>query len=161
MEIPSSLDKRYQGRYPGTRPLLNLVAKPVPFPAGEGKQILIVDDDPYFRDLLKLMLGQTGLPVTHICEAEESRTALALCREQPLDLVFCDLNLPRAWSMNGIKIVEEIRKIRPNLPVYMVTAENEEDLIEKIHASGATGHILKPINLRIVKRVLGATFSWA
>ena len=161
MESPTLFDKRYSGSYPGTRPPLNLLAKSVPFPVSEGKRILIVDDDPCFRGLLKLMLAQTGLPVAEICEAEESRTALTLCQEQPFDLVFCDLNLPCAWSKNGIQIVQEIRKIRPDLPVYMVTAENEEDLIEEVRSSGATGHILKPVNLRVVKRVLGATFSWA
>ena len=95
-----------------------------------------------------------------ICEVEESRTAIVLRQEQPLDLVFCDFNLPFAWSKNGIQVVQEIRKIRPNLPVYMVTAENEEDLIDEVRSSVATGHILKPVNLRILKRVLGATFSW-
>jgi len=160
MDVQHLLDRHYPGRYPGTRPPVNLLAKSVSFPASEGKRILIVDDDPYFRGLLKLMLAQTGLPVTEICEAEESRTALTLCREQTFDLVFCDLNLPCPWSSNGIEIVQQIRKIRQNLPVYMVTAENEEDLIEDVRSSGATGHILKPVSLRIVKRVLGATFLW-
>jgi AmiR/NasT family two-component response regulator len=41
----------------------------------------------------------------------------------------------------------------------MVTAENSAKLIEEIHLAGATGHILKPVNLRILKRVLIATFA--
>lgn len=104
------------------------------------------------------MLAQTGLPVAEILEAEESRTALAFCQEEPLDLVFCDLNLPRLWSKNGIGIVVDIRRIRPDLPVYMMSADNTEEVVEEIRASGATGHLLKPMNLRILRRILTANF---
>src|SRR5580700_5721041 len=104
------------------------------------RHVLIVDDDPFFRSLLKVMLAQTGLPVAEILEAEESRTALAFCEGKPVDLVFCDLNLPKLCSENGIGIVTAIRKIRPDLPVYMVTAENSEEIIEEVRSSGAAGH---------------------
>lgn len=127
----------------------------------ESKQLLIVDDDPFFRNLLKVMIAQTGLPVAGILEAEESRTALAFCEEEPIDLVFCDLNLSRLWSKNGIGIVTDIRKVRPELPVYVVTADNDAEVIKAVQSSGATGHILKPMNLRILRRILITHFSAA
>jgi DNA-binding NarL/FixJ family response regulator len=123
-----------------------------------GKHVLIVDDDPFFRSLLKVMLAQSGLPLAQIREAEESTTAVALCRDFPIDIVFCDLNLPKLWSKNGIGIVNDIRRIRPHLPVYMVTADNNAEVVDKVVLSGATGHILKPVNLRILKRILTAAF---
>jgi DNA-binding NarL/FixJ family response regulator len=159
MEIEFLSGKHYIGRYPGTRPPTYLSAPPMKAPANERKNILVIDDDPLFRSLFKVMLQQTGLPLAEIREAEESRTGIALCGEESLDMVFCDLNLPKAWSSNGIEIVYEIRKIRPELPIYMVTAANTADVIAAVRRSGATGHILKPVNLRILKRVLMATFS--
>ena len=125
----------------------------------ESKSILIVDDDPFFRSLLKVMLTQTGLPLSEVLEAEESRSALILCQERPIDLVFCDLNLPKLWSQNGIAIVNEIRKVRPNLPVYIVTADNTAEIIAAVASAGATGHMLKPINLRTLRRILTEAFS--
>jgi DNA-binding NarL/FixJ family response regulator len=127
-------------------------------PAPTGKRILIVDDDPHFRNLFRVILAQSGFPLASIHEAEAPDGAISLCREHPLDVVFCDLNLSRLWPGNGIGAVYDIRRIRPLLPVYMVTADNTSDVIERVVRSGATGHILKPVNLRTLKRVLAATF---
>jgi CheY-like chemotaxis protein len=161
-------EKRYTSRYAGARPPVYLHAPPsalngtapysVPAPVRHGKHVLIVDDDPFFRSLLKVMLVQTGLAFAEISEAEESWTALEICRQEDIDLVFCDLHLTRRRSRNGIEIVSDIRKMRPDLPVYMVTADNAEDVIREVFSSGATGHILKPVNLRILRRILTATF---
>jgi CheY-like chemotaxis protein len=156
----SSASKRYTSRHSGARPPNYLLAPDTThILMDESKHVLIIDDDPFFRSLLKVMLAQTGLPLAEIMEAEESRTALAFCEEEPVDLVFCDLNLPKLWSKNGVEIVADIRKIRPALPIYMVTADNTTEVIEAVHSSGATGHILKPMNLRTLRRVLTANFS--
>jgi DNA-binding NarL/FixJ family response regulator len=160
VETLSSSSKRYTSRHAGARPPSYLLAPDsTHILIDESKHVLIIDDDPFFRSLLKVMLRQTGLPMAEILEAEESRTALAFCEEESVDLVFCDLNLPKLWSKNGVEIVTDIRKIRPSLPVYMVTAENTTEVIEAVRSSGATGHILKPMNLRTLKRILTANFS--
>ena len=104
------------------------------------------------------MLVQTGLPLAPVLEADDSRTAAALCEESELDLVFCDLNMTRTVSKNGIEILRDIRKIRPGVPIFMVTGEGDDDVVKAICAAGATGHLLKPMNLRTLKRVLAATF---
>jgi CheY-like chemotaxis protein len=137
--------------------------EPVPPPAG--KHVLIVDDDVYFRSLFKVMLTQSGFPLASIREAGESATAVASCREDhggdPHDVVFCDLNLSRLWPRNGISTVYHIRRMRPRLPVYMVTADDTSEIIEQVFQAGATGHILKPLNLRVLRRVLTATFPFS
>jgi len=108
-----------------------------------------------------VMLVQTGFPLASIREAEESAAAVACCREDPVDVVFCDLNLSRIWPRNGIGTVYDIRRIRPQVPVYMVTAEDTSEVIEKVVQAGAKGHILKPVNLRVLRRVLTATFPFS
>jgi CheY-like chemotaxis protein len=117
-------------------------------------KIVIVDDDPFFRSLLKLMLMQAGLQNAEVQEAEDSEHALGICKRDSVDLVFCDLNLPALRSMNGLEIIRELRQSIPKIPMYMVTADNTQDLIERVREAGATGHILKPISLRTLKRVL-------
>ncbi|HEX4136438.1 MAG TPA: response regulator [Bryobacteraceae bacterium] len=122
-------------------------------------RVVIVDDDPYFRSLLKVMLTQAGLQNAEVEEAEDSDRALGICQSVPVDLVFCDLNLPAFRSMNGLEIIRELRQFSPDVPVYMVTADNTQELIEKVRDVGATGHILKPISLRTLKRVLSSNLG--
>jgi CheY-like chemotaxis protein len=125
----------------------------------EKVRVVIVDDDPFFRSLLKVMLTQAGLHDAEIREAEDSDQALGMCRRDPVDLIFCDLNLPAFRSMNGLDIIRELRYVIPDVPMYMVTADNTQDLIERVRAVGATGHILKPISLRTLKRLLLSNFG--
>jgi CheY-like chemotaxis protein len=125
----------------------------------ENMHVLIVDDDPNFRNLLKVMLQQAGLQNPDFLEAEDSVQAVEICQSEPIELVFCDLNLPVLRSKNGIEIIRELRLLSLDAPVYMVTADASEALIERVRAVGATGHILKPINLRILRRVLTSSFQ--
>ena len=112
--------------------------------------------------LFKVMLAQTGFPLASIREAEESAAAVAMCRDQaePVDVVFCDLNLSTIWPRNGIGAVYDIRRIRPQMPVYMVTAEDTSEVIQRVVQAGATGHLLKPVNLRVLKRARLAHFPF-
>jgi CheY-like chemotaxis protein len=147
--------KRYVGRYPGTFPPRYSVSQSDN--AGsfrENMRIVIVDDDPFFRSLLKVMLLQVGLPEPEILEAEDSQMAVGICESKSVDLVFCDLHLPVFRSKNGLETIRELRQNNPLVPVYMVTAENSEALIRKVFAVGATGHILKPVSLRILRRII-------
>lgn len=141
-----------------TFPPLNSVARKYVARLPEHLRVLIVDDDPAFRRLLKVMLQQAGLQNPEFLEAEDSGEAVRICQSEPVEMVFCDLNLPAQRSKNGLEIIRELRMLTPEIPVYMVTADSDELLIEKVCAVGATGHILKPINLRILRRILNATF---
>jgi CheY-like chemotaxis protein len=128
-------------------------------PWAEKKRILIVDDDPLFRRFLIAMLAHTGWSFADIREAEDSATALEICRTESVDLIFCDLNLPTDNSVNGLEIIAELRQFRPDTPVFMVTADSSEILMLKICALGATGHLLKPVKLRSLQRALMLSFA--
>lgn len=155
MELPT-VSPRDAGYTSGAKYLPGTTFTPVPPPTG--KQILLIDDDPFFRSLFKVMLVQSGLPLASVLESEDAASGVSICRQHDADIVFCDLNLSRLWPGNGIGVVYDIRRMRPRLPVYMVTADNASDVIEKVVQSGATGHLLKPLNLRVLKRVLMTTF---
>jgi CheY-like chemotaxis protein len=155
MQTPTLDPVGYVARYPGTFPPQNVLkdSRHVPF-LREKARVVIVDDDPFFRRLFKVMLTQAGLQNAEILEAADSSRAFDHCRNKPVDLVFCDLNLTAFSSRNGLEVVQELRSRNPNLPVYMVTAGNTQQLIEMVSAVGATGHLLKPLSLRTLKRVL-------
>jgi CheY-like chemotaxis protein len=122
----------------------------------ESLRVMIIDDDPFFRVVLKVLLQQTGLPNPEILEAEDSHTAVSICKNKSVDLIFCDLHLPPFRSKNGLEIIRELRQFNRYVPVYMVTAESSESLIRRVCAAGATGHILKPVSLPVLKRIVSS-----
>lgn len=107
------------------------------------KQILIVEDKPTSRELLRTVLEQQGYEVV---EAENGEEALARLREHVPDLVLMDLQMP---SRNGYDVLKEIR-MDPRLnalPVVAVTANAMPEDRDKVLAAGFTGYIAKPVAL--------------
>ena len=83
---------------------------------------------------------------------------LEIIKEQEIDLLVTDLNMP---NMNGIELIKAIRA-NPSykfLPVIMLTTDSQGDIKAQGRAAGATGWIVKPFNpeqlLGVVKKVLG------
>src|ERR1700709_1796840 len=82
--------------------------------------ILIIDDDSSVVASLSLLLKRHGHPARGARSPEE---ALALLREQDLDLVIQDMNFSRGTGgEEGLELLGEIRRLRPRLPVILITA---------------------------------------
>ena len=81
------------------------------------KRILLVEDDPPIRNLIRTALLQ-GEHV--VVEAQNGLEALALFRKQPFDLVVTDFDLP---EMPGDRLVLEIKKLMPSQPIILMTAD--------------------------------------
>src|SRR5205809_7838177 len=77
--------------------------------------LLVVDDDAGVRDAYHLILDEEFT----LLEAAEGRTAVSTVRTQPVDIVILDVLMP---GVDGIEILQELRALKPNLPVVMVTA---------------------------------------
>ena len=91
------------------------------------ERILIIDDDERFRELLAEMLAQENYEVVLAKDGEEG---LNKVKENDLNLVLLDLMLP---DINGIEVLKEIIKIKPSLPVVMISGFGSID-----HAVNAT-----------------------
>jgi two-component system cell cycle response regulator DivK len=107
------------------------------------KQILIVEDKPASRELLRTVLERQGYGVA---EAEDGEDALVKLREYVPDLVLLDLQMP---ARNGYDVLKEMRK-DPRLaqvPVVAITANAMPEDREKVLAAGFTGYIPKPVAL--------------
>ncbi len=105
-----------------------------------GIKILIADDDPDIRDILKLTLEEENYEVIESRDGEE---ALKVIRSKPLDLVLLDHSMPK---MNGRQVCNLIKKdlLLQHLPTIMVTGKGEiSDKIDGIDA-GADDYIVKP-----------------
>ncbi len=99
--------------------------------------ILIVEDDPNIRKLVRVNLLKRGYTVS---EAEDSHQALALFQEESADLVLLDLVLP---GLSGVDICAWIRA-RSDIPIIILSARLEEDLKVKALDAGADDYVTKP-----------------
>lgn len=104
--------------------------------------ILIVDDDPTNRLLLRGCLKE----IAAITDADDGLTALEICRTNPPDLVLLDLMMPH---ISGVNVAKRLRKM--HIPVVIVTAADDIDMILKALRSGAVGFLHKPINPAAVR----------
>ncbi len=103
-------------------------------------KILIADDDPDIRDVLKITLTEEDYEVI---EAKNGEEALEIIRSKPLDLVLLDYKMPK---MDGLQLCGLIKRdlLLAHLPIIMVTGKGEiSDKIDGID-SGADDYIVKP-----------------
>ncbi len=104
--------------------------------------ILIVDDDPSVTASLSLLLKRHGHPARTARSQEE---ALELLREQDFDLVLQDMNFSRATSgEEGLELLAGIRRLRPRLPVILITAWGSIALAVEGMKAGAADFVTKP-----------------
>ncbi|CAN5734488.1 response regulator transcription factor [soil metagenome] len=106
-------------------------------------QLLVVDDNTDFRNLLRSALQQVGYVVK---VANTGRAALNLCASCPIDLVVLDALLP---DMDGFSVCSELRK-RSHVPVVMLTALNSPEHIIRGFEIGLDDYIVKPCYWREV-----------
>ena len=99
--------------------------------------ILIVEDDPNIRKLVRVNLVKRGYTVS---EAGDSHQAIALFQEVPVDLVLLDLLLP---GLSGVDICTWIRA-RSDVPIIVLSARLEEDLKVAALDAGADDYVTKP-----------------
>lgn len=111
-------------------------------------KLLIVDDDPHIRELMRLFLENEGF---ELVEAENGLAALTLIEEEGIALVILDVMMP---EMDGWQLVKKIRSFNEELPLLMVTAKGEStDKIKGFHL-GTDDYLSKPFDpLELVMRV--------
>jgi len=103
------------------------------------RNILIVDDHPIFRKGLRGLLEESGADFV-VGEAGDAETALALVRDSRWDVVVLDLALP---DKHGLQVLKEIRRLRPLLPVLMLSLYPEREFALRALRAGASGYLTK------------------
>ena len=106
---------------------------------GVMSDILIVDDQPYLRELLSEILTHEGYRVASVGDVQ---SIWAHLRDPPPDLVLLDLYLN---GSKGWDVLADIKKIDPNLPVLIVTAY--DSYVNDPRLSQADGYIIKSISV--------------
>ncbi len=118
------------------------------------RTILTVDDSTSMRQMVRATLQSAGYDVV---EAADGQEALEIARGKAVDLVICDVHMPR---MDGITLVHELRALPTYrlTPLLLLTTESSQDKKLEGKRAGATGWIVKPFNpevlLDTLKKVL-------
>ena len=103
-------------------------------------KILIADDHPLFREAIHNVI-RDGFPDREILETADLDSALALTLEHDdLDLVLLDLNMPGMHGLNGLI---NLRNEAPTIPVVIVSAEQDKQIVLQAITYGAVGFITK------------------
>ena len=107
---------------------------------------LIAEDDPLnFKYIELLLVRRTGIKIIW---AKDGREAANYCmKNKNIDIVLLDLQLP---VMDGLKTLEKIKEINPELPVIIQTANSWNNEEEVCMEAGSDGFFNKPLNMDVL-----------
>ncbi len=110
--------------------------------SASGKHLLVVDDDPKLRELLRRYLSENQFEVSL---AQDAPSMNRLIQREPFDLIILDLMLP---GEDGLSIVRRLRAANDRTPVIMLTAKGDD--VDRIIGleMGADDYLAKPFNPR-------------
>jgi DNA-binding response OmpR family regulator len=111
-------------------------------------RILVVDDEPQFREMLAEYLGGEGFEVLDAGSGEEALSVLPAGRP---DLVLLDLMMA---GIGGLETLRRIKETQPNTCVIMVTAVDDLDVARSALAAGAADYVTKPFSFQFLDAVL-------
>lgn len=106
-----------------------------------GQRILIADDNPANRELLRRMLRHAG---AHTAETADGRETLDRLRAEEWDLLLLDIHMPGISGLEVIARIREGRAGKADLPVIAVTANALPEMRQWAKACGMDGYIIKP-----------------
>lgn len=122
----------------------------------QNMKILAVDDFSTMRRIVRNILRQLGY--NNISEAEDGVTALESLKQDPVDFVISDWNMPNMTGLELLKAVRADANLK-DIPVLLVTAEALKDNVVEAVKAGASGYIVKPFTAETLKEKIESIFS--
>jgi two-component system chemotaxis response regulator CheY len=119
-------------------------------------KVLVVDDFATMRRIIKNVLKQIGF--TNVVEADDGTTALSVLKDNRVDLIISDWNMPK---MTGLDFLKRVRgdESTKDIPFVMVTAEAQKDNVLQAVQAGVSNYIVKPFTADTVKEKLAKVFD--
>ena len=120
--------------------------------------VLIVDDSPVMRGFIRRVMSLSGLEVGHWVEASNGEEALERLREQSVDVILTDINMPK---MDGEEFLRRLQteKALHSVPTLVISTDATKARILRMLSLGAQGYMTKPFSPETLReeleRVLG------
>ncbi|PTM08460.1 MAG: response regulator [Bacteroidetes bacterium] len=116
-------------------------------------KILVIEDEAAIRRVLTKILSEES-ETYQVEEAEDGLVGIEKIRNDDYDLVLCDIKMPK---MDGVEVLEAIKKIKPEIPVVMISGHGDLDTAVNTMRLGAFDYISKPPDLnRLLNTVRNA-----
>tara|TARA_R100000935_G_scaffold1517_1_gene4829 strand:+ start:8045 stop:9208 length:1164 start_codon:yes stop_codon:yes gene_type:complete len=106
-------------------------------------KILIIEDEAAIRRVLVKILSEEN-NTYQVTEAEDGLAGIELIKKDDFDLVLCDIKMPK---MDGVEVLEAIKKIKPETPIVMISGHGDLDTAVNTMRLGAFDYISKPPDL--------------
>jgi putative two-component system response regulator len=118
-------------------------------------RILVVDDEPKICEFLGILLGREGYQTDSAFNAAD---ALAQIERNSYDLVLTDLKMP---GMDGFELITRLKKLRPELPVIMITGYATVETAVQALRYGVDDYVTKPFNIDELRKVIARSLQSA
>ncbi len=105
---------------------------------GQKKRVLIVDDSEMVRNFHSYILRDAGFEVRTAADGAE---AFELFLKERFDLIITDINMPR---MDGLTFIRKVRQLDPNIPIIIVSTQDEAEDKQQGYDAGANIYLVKP-----------------
>ena len=115
--------------------------------------LLVVDDEPQIREVIRTMLVDNEYVVR---TADSARTALEIVRNEHIDLVCTDLVMP---ELSGAKLIDELKRMRPRLPIVVCSAYGTDDDVTRRVTRGEILFLSKPFTRKELLDVVSKALS--
>ena len=116
-------------------------------------KILIIEDEAAIRRVLKKIISEEN-EAYQVEEAEDGLIGIEMISKSDYDLVLCDIKMPK---MDGVEVLEKAKKIKPEIPIVMISGHGDLDTAVNTMRLGAFDYISKPPDLnRLLNTVRNA-----
>lgn len=116
-------------------------------------KILVIEDEASIRRVLKKIISEEN-EAYNVEEAEDGLEGLEMIKNNDYDLVLCDIKMPK---MDGVEVLEKAKKIKPEIPIVMISGHGDLDTAVNTMRLGAFDYISKPPDLnRLLNTVRNA-----
>ncbi|HLV91799.1 MAG TPA: sigma-54 dependent transcriptional regulator [Aequorivita sp.] len=106
-------------------------------------RILIIEDEAAIRRVLVKILTEENKGY-EVYEAEDGLKGMEILKNEDFDLVLCDIKMPK---MDGVEVLEAVKKIKPEIPIVMISGHGDLDTAVNTMRMGAFDYISKPPDL--------------
>lgn len=116
-------------------------------------KILVIEDEAAIRRVLVKILSEEN-EAYKVDEAEDGLLGIEKIRNEDFDLILCDIKMPK---MDGVEVLEAVKKIKPEIPIVMISGHGDLDTAVNTMRLGAFDYISKPPDLnRLLNTVRNA-----
>ena len=117
-------------------------------------EIIIIDDHKIFGEGFCSLLENNNYRVKRVFQSPKK--ALNYLKDNLIDIVFCDINMP---EINGIDLIKKIKKTNSECKVIMISMYTEKNIIKKALENNADGYLTKNCSIKDIKTAISNSYS--